>query len=70
MKPTYLNNIWQIVLVTLFIGVGIGMLFQPQPANSAETIGKVFKQRADAYGTPRGMIGNANIPAMTLFMVN
>lgn len=54
MKPTYLNNIWQIVLVTLFIGVGIGMLFQPQPANSAETIGKVFKQRADAYGTPRG----------------
>ncbi|MBL4613775.1 MAG: FecR domain-containing protein [Magnetovibrio sp.] len=42
----------QVVLMALTMCVVI--LYQSQPVSSAETVGKVFKQRADAYGTPPG----------------
>jgi len=49
-----ISMLGRFLALSLGICVGAALLLAPQQTWSAETVGKVFKQRADAYGTPPG----------------
>jgi len=54
MKPTKLSCFSRFVGAVLSVLIGASFLFLPPPSFAADNVGKIYKQRADAYGTPPG----------------
>ena len=62
MKPTKLSCFYRFAGVVLSVLIGASFLVLPPPSFAAENVGKVYKQRADAYGTPPGETRERKFP--------
>lgn len=54
--------LWRFLTLALSLCIGALLVLAPQPTWGAETVGKVAKQRADAYGTPPGESRSRKFP--------